>query len=126
MVVRGLHRRDERLSSNPLMVLVVAFCAAGSLVAKLLPIPTFLVTLYYSAASPMVFVVAGVITAPSNKFATAISLTIINAIFAAVIATLAVIRQSGTVPIWWFVVCMLIGIVATIYLCVEFKHEEED
>jgi hypothetical protein len=114
------------------LILPAAICAylilaiIGSIVYKLLPIPAFLVTLYYSVMSPMAFVIAGVITAPSNKFATAISVTVINAMFAAVIVTMAVVRQTGTVPIWWLVVSMLIGIVATIYLCVEFKHEEED
>jgi hypothetical protein len=113
-----------------ILILPAAICAylilaiIGSIVYKLLPIPAFLVTLYYSVMSPIAFVATGVVTAPSNKFATAISLTIINAIFAAVIVTLAVIRQSGTVPIWWLVVCMLIGIVATIGFCAEFKEEK--
>jgi hypothetical protein len=113
------------------LILPVAICAylilavIGSIVYKLLPIPTFLLTLYYSAMSPMAFVAAGVITAPSHKFVTAIILTIINAIFAAVIVTTAVVHQSGTVPLWWLVVCALIGIVATIWFCAEFKGEEE-
>ena len=96
----------------------------GSIVDKLLPIPTFLLTLYYSAMSPVAFVVAGVVTAPSNKFVAALVLTVINAIGAAVIVTMAVIQQTGTSPLWWLVVCALVGVVATISLCAEFKNEE--
>lgn len=113
-----------------ILVLPAAVCAyfvltmIGSIVDKLLPIPTFLLALYYSAMSPVAFVAAGVITAPSNKFVVALVLTVINAIYAAVIVTMAIIQQTGTVPLWWLVVCALIGIVATISLCAGFKNEE--
>jgi hypothetical protein len=82
------------------LVLPAAVCAyvvlkmVGAIVDKLLPIPTFLLTLYYSAMSPVAFVSAGVVTAPSNKFVTALVLTIVNAIFAAVIVTMAAVERT--------------------------------
>ena len=98
----------------------------GSIVGTLLPIPSFLLQLYYSALSPVAFVAAGAATAPSYKFVVALVLTIINAVVAAVIVTVTVTRDTATVPLWWLVLCALVGIVATISLCVEFKEEFSD
>jgi hypothetical protein len=111
------------------LVVPVAVCAyvvltmIGSVVTRMLPIPSFILTLYYSAMSPLAFVAAGVVTAPGHKFVTALVLTVINAIFAAVIVTMAVIQQTGMVPLWWLVVCAMIGIVATVGLCNEFRED---
>src|ERR1700742_15109 len=73
------------------------------------PIPSFLLQFYYSALCPLIFVFTGMFVAPSRRFAIALTLTIINAIFCAVIVTLALQAPATRVPVWWLAVCSLAG-----------------
>jgi len=73
---------------------------------------------------PVFFVWAGAKTAPKYQFVTAITLTVIHAIANGVIVTLVIVTGRAADPLWWLLLTCVLGIVATIEVCVGFHKEE--
>ena len=79
-----------------------------------------------SIAGPYCFVYAGAKTAPTQRFITAIGLTVLFSLVNGAILVLALQNQGRlTTPLWWLITCTVIGVIATIVCCVQF-HQGED
>jgi len=81
---------------------------------------------YCSGLTPIVFVIVGLIMAPAHRFWVAMTLTIINAVFCAVIVMMAISNPGRRVPVWWLIICSSLGIIATIGLCSKVAKENSN
>jgi uncharacterized membrane protein HdeD (DUF308 family) len=79
-----------------------------------------------SIVGPYFLVLAGAKTAPTFRFVTALTLTVLHATFNGSLVTLAIVqdlRQSFS--LWWLILCGVVGIIASIVACVQMRKEEE-
>jgi hypothetical protein len=104
---------------------ILASLAVQMIIAVLsLPLPAVLVQLWNSWTGTIGLVVAGAMTAPAHRFVVALVLTVLNAVWLTVIVMLSAISEQPTLPLWWLIVCSMIGAVSSVLVCVFFKETD--
>lgn len=90
-------------------------------------VPAVLVQLWNSIMPPIVLVVVGAMVAPGHKFATALVLTILHAAAWTFLITFIWARGvSVSAPLWYLILCGLLGVGATVATCVAVHREGPD
>jgi len=67
----------------------------------------------------------GTKVAPRHRFATAVILAVIYGVLSTAILTLAFERGFPTASRWWDIICIVVGVVATIIACFQIRSEGE-
>ncbi len=79
-----------------------------------------------SIVGPYFLVLAGSKTAPKFRFVTALTLTVLHAIYSGALVTLLMVRGvSQSVSPWWLILSGVIGIIASIVACIQMRKEED-
>jgi hypothetical protein len=81
--------------------------------------------------APMAFVYAGATTAPTHRFTTAITLTVLHAMllagmFGFIAYGLFVLKTTFKDPVWWAATRAVIGVAVTIGATVAISREERE
>ena len=110
---------------------VAAFIGVQLIIAvvnSFTPLPEKLINIFCqfanSIAGPFVFVLVGARIAPSYKYYTSVSLTVIYTLFSAIIAYRAIQSQESADPLWWLITSIILGLLAAIFACSIIKTEE--
>lgn len=79
-----------------------------------------------SVVAPYVLVLAGAKTAPKFRFVTALTLTVLHALFSGAIVALAMVwGMSQSDSLWWLILSEVIGIITSIAACIQMRKEED-
>jgi DNA-directed RNA polymerase subunit RPC12/RpoP len=71
------------------------------------------------------FVIAGTQAAPSHRFITALSLTVLHAMFLTAMGSYYVFAQRVAMPLWGAIVAIAPAIITTICVCAALRKDEE-
>jgi uncharacterized membrane protein HdeD (DUF308 family) len=89
--------------------------------------PDYKSQLICSIVGPCSLVLAGAKTAPKFRFVTALTLTVLHAIYSGALVTLAMVRvATQSASLWWLILSGVIGIIASIATCIQIRKEEDN
>ncbi|MBU4186230.1 MAG: hypothetical protein L6263_13650 [Desulfobacteraceae bacterium] len=97
-------------------------------VNSLVPLPEKIINIFCqftnSIAGPFAFVIVGARIAPTFKYYVSIFLTVVYAIFSAILVHLSIKSQDFADPLWWLITSVILGLFAAIFACSFIKAEE--
>lgn len=81
---------------------------------------------FNSILGPYCFVWVGARMAPFHRFITSLVLAIIHAIvFTAICVSAILLTEMDSFSKWWLILCTLVGVVATIIACVQYRYVKD-